>query len=379
MISWWDWRKAIFGKIDQKYRLAFLREDKTQARVLIAIAAIWAFGFLYIEYLDLNLTPLFYYLAILRTLFISASFAIYRKLPRINSLDSVDTAILVWSIACVLLPFVSNLIRGHAATKNVSLNLAWVLGFYLLIPNRQAYKFVPAFLSSLISIYILFNYEIVNFRPITYSVLIANVSAAFALNVIGLLASLRLDAQRYQQYLIQKTMMDGHAQLKELANTDSLTGMLNRRSFFETADIHFDRFKRYHEIFSFVIVDLDNLKNINDTYGHPAGDHAIGLVTGTIYAEKRSSDTIGRLAGDEIGVLLPNTNANEAQEVLRRIKRVLAETIVESPSKQEFQVRFSAGITEAHETDETFDEIYRRADQALLSAKQSGRNRIENA
>jgi diguanylate cyclase (GGDEF)-like protein len=174
-------------------------------------------------------------------------------------------------------------------------------------------------------------------------------------------------------------MMDGRAQLKELANTDSLTGMLNRRSFFETADIQFDRFKRYQEIFSFVIADLDNLKNINDTYGHPAGDHAIGLVTGTIYAEKRSSDTVGRLAGDEIGFLLPNTNADQALEVLTRIKHILAETIVESPTQQQFQVRFSAGITEVHETDETFDEIYRRADKALLTAKRSGRNRIEKA
>lgn len=172
-------------------------------------------------------------------------------------------------------------------------------------------------------------------------------------------------------------MMDGRAQLKAIANTDSLTGMLNRRSFFETADIQFDRFKRYNETFSFAIADIDNLKAINDTYGHPAGDHSIGLLTGTIYAGKRSSDAVGRLAGDEIGVILPNANAKQALEVLTRIKDTLAETIVESPTQQQFQVRFSAGVTEVHETDGTFDEIYRRADKALLRAKNLGRNRIE--
>jgi diguanylate cyclase (GGDEF)-like protein len=254
-----------------------------------------------------------------------------------------------------------------------------VLGFYLGVPNRQLYKAIPALLLTIISFYSLFGPENTSLQAITKPTLVANISSLIVMNVIGFLTSLRIELHRHQQYLIQKTMMDGRAQLKEIANTDILTGMLNRRSFFETADIQFDRFKRYKETFSFVIADIDNLKAINDTYGHPAGDHSIGLLTGTIHDGKRSSDSVGRLAGDEIGVLLPNTNANQAREVITRIKDMLAETIVESPSKQQFQVRFSAGITEVRATDETFDEIYRRADKALLRAKNLGKNRIEQA
>ena len=377
MNLWWNWRKAVFGEIDQDYRKAYLREDKTQVRILIAIVAIWALGYSYVEYLDLNLTHLFYLLGILRISFFIVSIGLFLKLPKMNNIETVDFAILVWSIACVLLVFISNLSRNNIYVKNIGANLAWALGFYLILPNRQLFKSIPALLMSIFIVYILFNSETTSFQDITRSTLLSNFAAVIALNVLGFLVSLRLDAQRYQQYMIQKTMMDGRAQLKELATTDSLTGILNRRSFFESAEVQFDRFKRYEERFSFVIIDIDNLKTINDTYGHPAGDHSILLLTDTINAEKRLSDIIGRLAGDEFGIILPNTSAGSTSNVLMRMQEVLEDTIVESPNKRQFQVSFSAGVTEVKKTDKSFDELYRRADKALLAAKQFGRNRIE--
>jgi diguanylate cyclase (GGDEF)-like protein len=377
MNSWWGWRKALFGKVDQDYRQAFLREDKAQVRILIAIVAIWALGYSYVEYLDLNLTHLYYLLGILRISFFIASIALFLKLPKMNNIETVDFAILVWSIACVLLVFISNLSRNNIYVKNIGANLAWALGFYLVLPNRQLFKSIPALLMSIFIVYILSISENTSFLDIIRSTLLSNIAAIIAFNALGFLVSLRLDAQRYQQYLIQRTLVNGRAQLKQLATTDSLTGILNRRSFFESAEVQFDRFKRYKERFSFVIIDIDNLKKINDTYGHPAGDHSILLMTDTINAEKRSSDVIGRLAGDEFGIILPNTSAGKTLDVLLRIQEVLGDTIVESPNKRQFQVNFSAGVTQARKADETFDELYRRADKALLAAKQSGRKRIE--
>lgn len=289
----------------------------------------------------------------------------------------VDLAILGWCIASVLLTFTSNFSRADISIKNINVSLAWVLGFYLILPTRPLYKLIPALLFSVFSIYILFNYENPSFQVITMPVLVSKLGAIFAMNVIGFVIALRLDSQRYHQYLIQKTLMDGRAQLKELATSDSLTGILNRRSFLEIAGTEFDRYQRYGEQFSFAIIDVDKLKNINDTYGHPAGDHSIKLLTETINAEKRSSDTIGRLAGDEFGVILPNTSADKALEVLARIKNSLAETIVESPNKQQFQVSFSAGVANINKSDKSFDELYRRADDALLTAKQFGGNRTK--
>jgi diguanylate cyclase (GGDEF)-like protein len=210
-------------------------------------------------------------------------------------------------------------------------------------------------------------------------VLLSRLGAVIAMNVIGFGIALRLDSQRYHQYLIQKTLIEGRAHLKELATSDSLTGIFNRRSFLEIASTEFDRYLRYGAKFSFAILDVDNLKNINDTYGHSAGDHSIQLLTETITAEKRSSDTSGRLAGDEFGIILPNTSADKALEVLSRIKNSLADTIAESPNKQQFQVRFSTGVANIDESDKSFDDLYRRADMALLTAKQLGGNRIKKA
>ena len=149
-----------------------------------------------------------------------------------------------------------------------------------------------------------------------------SISIVIAMNIIGFFSSLQLESQRYHQYLIQKTLLTGREQLRELAITDSLTNILNRRGFLEMADVEFDRFKRYGETFSFVIIDLDRLKNINDTYGHPVGDQAIQKLVEVIKQEKRFSDTTGRLAGDEFGLLLPNTNPDQTLEVMSRIKNM---------------------------------------------------------
>jgi len=281
MNTWWDWRKAVFGQIDQGYRKAFLREDKTQFRILIAVGAVWALAHSYVEYLDLGLTPSFYLLVILRLLFISGSILLFQKLPKIHNVDRVDLATLTWGVAIVLLAYISNASRNVIHTRNVNIDLAWVLGFYLILPNRQLYKSIPALLTSLISICILINPENIRLQDITTPSFLANISGIHAMSVIGILTSLRIESHRYQQYLIQKTLIDGRAQLKELASTDSLTGILNRRSFIELAEIQFDRFKRYKENFSFAILDIDGLKTINDTYGHPAGDHSITLLIQT--------------------------------------------------------------------------------------------------
>lgn len=379
MTPWWDWRKALCGKINQDYKKTFLREDKKLVEIILVVGAVWAIIHAYVEYLDLGLTPSFYLLMMLRLFYLSGSAVLLTQLPTLSNLNHIDFSILIWGIVVVLLAFISNVCRNNLYPNNIGVDLSWVLGFYLILPNRQLYKAIPALLLSIISIYILFSTDSASYQIVTRPSLLANTSSIIAMNFIGFVTSLRIDSHRYQQYMIQKTLIDGRAQLKELASTDSLTGILNRRSFLEMAEIQFDRYKRYNEIFSFVILDIDKLKTINDTYGHPAGDHSIKLIADTINEEKRSSDIVGRLAGDEFGILLPNTTAVKTLEVLVRIKNVLAETIIESPSKQEFQVSFSAGIAEVKKTDKSYDDLYRHADRALFSAKNKGRNKIKNS
>ena len=374
---WWNWRDAVLGRTDPAYRKTFLQEDIHRARIIIAIVAVMVLGHIYVDYLELRLNPPFYLLALFQVALFGASIWLVFYLPKLQNVNFTDCSIFAWSMALVLLSLSSTLSRNTVSIENININHLWVLGFYLLLPNRQPFKLIPALTISLISIYILLNFESIDVQGGTKLSINTNFSIVIFMNIIGFFSSLQLEAQRYHHYLIQKTLLSGREQLRELAITDSLTNILNRRGFLEMADVEFDRFKRYEEIFSFAIIDVDRLKGINDTYGHPAGDLALQKLVEVIKQEKRFSDTVGRLAGDEFGLLLPNTKSAQTLELMSRIKNRLANTAIELPNNQQFQVSISAGVTEVKTTDAIFDDIYRRADKALLSAKEKGRNKIE--
>ncbi len=379
MRPWWNWKDSILGKIDPAYREAFLQEDINRARIVIAIVAIMALGYIYIDYQELRLIPSFFLLAIYQVILFGASAWLFFYLPKLKNVRITDYSILAWSLAMVLLTLFSITSRETISIENINTNNLWVLGFYLLLPNRQPFKLIPALAISLFSIYLLFNFESTNIHGATRLNIITNASTLIAMNIIGFFSSIQLEAQRYHQYLIQKTLLAGREQLRELAITDSLTGTLNRRGFIEMANVEFDRSKRYGETFSFAIIDMDRLKKINDTHGHPAGDLALQKLVEAIKLEKRFSDTTGRLAGDEFGLLLPNTKSDQALEIMSRIKTRITETAIELQNNQRLQISVSAGVTEVKNSDNIFDDIYRRADKALLFAKDQGRNKIEKA
>jgi diguanylate cyclase (GGDEF)-like protein len=376
---WWNWRDAVLGRTDPAYRKTFLQEDIHRARIVIAFVAVMVLGYIFVDYQELRLNFPFYLLAIFQTALFGASIWLFLYLPKLQNVNFTDYSIFAWSMAMVLLSLTSAISRNTVSIENININHLWVLGFYLLLPNRQPFKLIPALTISLISIYILFNYESINVQGVTKLNIIKNISIVIFMNIIGFFSSLQLESQRFHQYLIQKTLLSGREQLRELAITDSLTNILNRRGFLEMAEVEFDRFKRYGETFSFAIIDLDRLKNINDTYGHPAGDLTLQKLVEVIKQEKRFSDTTGRLAGDEFGLLLPNTRSTQNLEIMSRIKARLTNAAIELPNNQQLQFSISAGITEVKHTDKTFDDIYRRADKALLLAKDKGRNKIEEA
>lgn len=379
MKSWWNWRATVFGRGNLAYRDAFILEDINQTRFVIIVVAAGVFGFFYADYLAFNSTGTFFQLLALRVIYLVASFGLVVHLPKLRNVDAVDIAILVWSIAGVIIALISIASREAVSLVRINFHYLWVLGFYLLLPNRQLFKTIPALAVSGISIYTLFNHGSNHVQSMMDFNILVNVSTIIAINVIGFISALQLDVQRYRQFLIQKTLLAGREQLIELAITDSLTGILNRRGFLEMAEVEFDRFNRYGNIFSFVIFDLDKLKSINDTYGHPTGDLAIKYLIEVINREKRASDITGRLAGDEFGILLPNTGAEQAFELMLRMQNVVMTEPAKLPAGQLLQVRFSAGITNVTKKDHSFDDIYRRADKALLSAKHKGSNRIEKA
>lgn len=164
-------------------------------------------------------------------------------------------------------------------------------------------------------------------------------------------------------------------ELKTLAAVDTLTGIANRRVFLEHSANALAILRRYGTPFSLALIDIDHFKAINDQYGHPTGDQALKCVTQSIAHHLRSSDCFGRLGGEEFGILLPNTLADDAMALCERLRQIVATTPVRH-GHLSFQVHISIGVAPAHARETSIEELMTLADQALYRAKTAGRNRV---
>jgi diguanylate cyclase (GGDEF)-like protein len=165
---------------------------------------------------------------------------------------------------------------------------------------------------------------------------------------------------------------DLHEEKKLQAVTDGLTGVSNRRHFNDMFQKEFERAKRYAEPLSLIIVDLDYLKKINDTYGHQAGDEAIRSIGKVMSQSCRSVDLPARYGGEEFCLLLPNTDLEMAAVIAERLRKLINETQIEGPGNISASIGLANYPLHANET----DSLFMRADEALYKAKQSGRNRV---
>lgn len=160
---------------------------------------------------------------------------------------------------------------------------------------------------------------------------------------------------------------------EELARTDQLTGIANRRRFGELADAEIRRSRRYSEPFTVVYLDIDNFKTVNDTLGHSEGDRLLRQVATTIMAAIRESDTVARLGGDEFGLLLPETDGDAAVAVAAKIHASLKAHV-----EQHWPVTFSIGMVTYHEAPASTDEMIRFVDQLMYEVKTTGKDELRH-
>ena len=165
--------------------------------------------------------------------------------------------------------------------------------------------------------------------------------------------------------------------LHDLASYDPLTGARNRRAFLERAGSELDRCSRAGAPLSFVIVDLDHFKKVNDTWGHATGDEVLKALAETFRRALRPSDIFGRFGGEEFVALLPDADAADAADIAERLRRLTEESEIATPEGV-IRVTLSAGHTTALPGD-TPEDLLRRADSALYESKRSGRNRVSRA
>jgi len=163
--------------------------------------------------------------------------------------------------------------------------------------------------------------------------------------------------------------------VQKLAITDGLTKLFNSRHFYDQLEREVDRSNRYRHPLALLLLDIDNFKRYNDTYGHIAGDKVLVEIGETITTCLRTIDSAYRYGGEEFTILLPETSGAEAIKVAERIRVSVAECRFYPGENNEVRVTVSTGVTQ-HLPGEATSAFVRRADEAMYSSKQAGKNRV---
>jgi diguanylate cyclase (GGDEF)-like protein/PAS domain S-box-containing protein len=164
--------------------------------------------------------------------------------------------------------------------------------------------------------------------------------------------------------------------LRRSNGCDHLTGLANRRTFFEAAELELARWRRSPRPLSLILFDADHFKRVNDSHGHAAGDAVLRHLSATLTATFREVDVVARLGGEEFVVLLPSTDRSGAAAVADRLRHVIASQTVEFDGAR-IRYTVSAGVAEMDAGMAGLDALMKRADEALYAAKSAGRNCIE--
>lgn len=209
--------------------------------------------------------------------------------------------------------------------------------------------------------------------------------------LMGTLFLLRRNAGRFEDQELQLAFtFSGQAglsienarlfeQVRQLAMTDALTGLYNRRFFFTEGAMAVERALRFGTPLSLLLLDIDHFKRFNDEFGHAVGDLVLVKLAETIKRQCRQADIAGRYGGEEIAVLMPQTKESVAGEVAERLRRAIAELPLVTQDQHLLKVTVSIGVATFREEDKTLDKLLGRADDALYDAKDSGRNCIRAA
>ncbi|KAA3643408.1 MAG: sensor domain-containing diguanylate cyclase [Chloroflexi bacterium] len=183
---------------------------------------------------------------------------------------------------------------------------------------------------------------------------------------------------------LEQELKKSLARIEAEAMIDELTGLLNRRAVIQNATAELSRAMREKRPVSLMVIDIDNLKAVNDEYGHLVGDKILKMASAIIEHSTRPYDWVGRWGGDEFMVILPGADLRVAKNVAARMQRMTRDSVLELDDQNELEIRFSLGLTVFFGTtftaeqseEEILERLFGEADQALYEAKQAGRDQV---
>lgn len=219
---------------------------------------------------------------------------------------------------------------------------------------------------------ILFDHLLMSHRTeMAVEMLALAVGVAYGLFVASYTRSHHLRLERaYSAHLEELSQ-----RLRTMAYRDALTGLYNHRYFYEQLSHEIDRSQRYGQPLSVLLMDMNNFKQINDTYGHLVGDKFLSLVGQVIAAQIRSSDVAARYGGDEFVVILPNTPAAEARKTAEKLADAVANATAAGPGEERIRLGISVGTATCPEDSRSAGELLEIADARLYDVKTLSRTR----
>ncbi|MGB8984053.1 MAG: GGDEF domain-containing protein [Anaerolineales bacterium] len=366
-----SWIFVDLGEMEGDYRVFYLRDDIAQSILYISVATISVLGMVRMDGVLYQARPdLVMWLVLYRGAFVLASILVMIAIWKTSRVRVYERLILGWLTFTVLFLLLYNFTRP-ANYLTTAIDVIVPFAIYVFSPLKITHNIVLAFGFSAGTLFIDHFFK-VGIDPFTLN---AATSAQLIVHALGLASGIQLQSYRRKSFRAYMQEKDAKETAAYLANIDPLTKSMTRRQFFNIAETEFLRFARYRRQFSILVLDADYFKNINDTYGHYAGDLVLRSLSLVILEQKRAQDTYGRLGGEEFGLLLPETKLDQAIIVARRVQTAWEQT----PCKVDEAVirsTVSIGVAEAGPQDKSFEDLLKRADRMMYKAKEAGRNRV---
>ncbi len=282
-------------------------------------------------------------------------------------------------------------INAMVALADAPGNYLYYAGLLLTVTFCFAFLQLPFRPASVLCwvIFVLYEITAIWIGRFPAPIIINNTFFFVAFNITGMSASYSIERYKRSDFLQQRTIEEKTERLREAlleiekkrmeaeetSRRDPLTNLFNRRHFFAIVEYEKNKDRRFGRGLAVMLLDVDNFKSINDTYGHLVGDKVLQTIAGQIQTYIRQADVACRYGGDEFAGLFPETSLDEAYDIARRLCEKLQLVRVDT-GKEEIRVTVSVGVSVMDEQG-NINLLMERADKALYQAKGSGRNQVK--
>lgn len=355
------------------YRAHYLDADKHLARTIIIVIFIASILFISSDMFFVQSKADLIPLIILRMCFVLWSIVVIFLLKNITDTKKFDLLSSAWLLSLITLMTLIYSIRPIANLNNTLTSCLVVFLFYVLFPARLSVQIICALtlsFANIIHVYIVRE-------QLQVSSVSSILTSYFTLNILGIYIAVRWHKSRRREFTTHLKSVSMRKKLEELAFTDDLTELANRRACFKKMVSEYHRHERYGNALSIMIIDIDYFKKVNDNYGHDNGDRVLKIVAKLLKNSCRNNDIAGRLGGEEFIILLPETALENAHLLAERVRLSCAETPF-TELNERLRITISIGVAQANAQDSCAKDMLKRADIALYTAKDSGRNCVIN-